>query len=111
MIHLDKVKMNVVKTADKGVVGKGTIFRFRQNKHSVWARYAGGKIENGFLVGQIKGTLLEFSYCQLQIDGEMDNGTSTAELTRSDSGKIRLIEHFQWTSRPGEFGTNIFEQM
>ena len=103
--------MNVIETAPNGVVNKETIFHFHQHQNSVHAQYSGGQIENGYLVGKINNDILIFSYCQLQIDDVLDNGKSTCKLMYSDSGKIRLVEHFEWNSRPGPNGTNIFEEI
>lgn len=111
MLTLDKVKMTVLQTAENGVVNKDTLFMFSQNGNVVQAEYAGGKIEKGFLIGQLAGSVLQFSYCQLQTDGVLDNGLSTCELSMGDTGKIRLIEHFEWKSRPGEAGVNIFQEI
>jgi len=102
--------MNVIETAENGVVNKDTIFYFTQKDNYVEAKYSGGKIKNGFLVGLIKENNFKFSYCQLQTDGILDNGSSSSELTVSSEGKIRLIERFEWKSRPGEIGVNIFEE-
>lgn len=111
-ISLNKVKMNVVKTDASGVVNHETIFDFSQNKDAVTATYAGGKIQQGFLVGKItKGNELTFSYCQMQKDGKLDNGKSTCEISKNPDGKIILVEHFEWASRPGEFGTNVFQEI
>ncbi|MGX1930151.1 hypothetical protein [Flagellimonas sp. 2504JD4-2] len=111
MIHLDKIKMTVVETAENGVVNDQTVFEFKQKNNFVEAKYEGGKILAGFLVGVLKDNTLKFSYCQLQTDGVLDNGTSNAELELSANGKIRLIEHFEWSSRPGETGINVFEEI
>lgn len=102
--------MTVIETAENGVVNEDTVFDFTQKVNYVEAKYSGGKIRNGFLVGLIKENIFEFSYCQLQTDGILDNGTSTSELSISSKGKIRLVEHFEWKSRPGESGINIFEE-
>jgi hypothetical protein len=111
-ISLDTVKMNVIKTAENGVVNHETIFLFSQKNDVVSAEYSGGKIRLGFLVGKFPAeNKLEFSYCQMQIDGKLDNGTSLCELSKNENGKITLTEHFEWKSRPGEFGTNIFQEM
>ena len=111
-ICLDKIDMNVVKTDACGVVNHETIFHFSQNKDVITAKYAGGKIQQGFLVGKfIKGNQLVFSYCQMQIDGKLDNGVSQCEVSKNADGKIILTEHFEWASRPGEFGTNIFQEL
>ena len=111
MLSLDKVKMAVILTADNGVVNKDTLFYFTQKGNVVQAEYAGGKIKKGFLIGQITAHVLKFSYCQLQTDGVLDNGVSSCELSVGDTGKIRLVEHFEWKSRPGETGVNVFQEI
>lgn len=110
-INLDKVKMIVVQTANNGVVNKDTIFTFTQDSNIVHGEYAGGRISKGFLVGQNNNNMLHFSYCQLQTDGTLDNGLSTCELSIDMTGKIQLVEHFEWKSRPGEQGVNIFQEI
>lgn len=111
-INLDGVRMNVIKTAENGVVNQETIFYFSQKNGIVSAEYQGGKIIKGFLVGKLPTpNQLEFSYCQMQIDGKLDNGVSTCQLSKNENGKITLTEHFEWKSRPGEFGTNVFQEL
>lgn len=111
-ISLDGVKMNVIKTAENGVVNHETIFLFSQKDGIVSAEYQGGKILKGFLVGKLPTqNQLEFSYCQMQIDGKLDNGMSLCQLSKDENGKITLTEHFEWKSRPGEFGTNVFQEL
>lgn len=102
--------MNVIETSENGVVNQETIFSFNQEQDLVYANYSGGRIAKGYLVGNLKGRKLQFTYCQVQVDGVLDNGKSDAELS-IHNGKIRLIERFQWTSRPGQMGTNIFEEL
>jgi hypothetical protein len=109
---LDKVKMNVIKTAETGVVNHETIFYFSQDGDQVSAEYQGGKIQLGFLVGKLTADdRLVFTYCQLQKDGKLDNGISDCELFKNEDGKFILMERFEWKSRPGEFGTNIFQEI
>lgn len=103
--------MNVIETASNGIVNKDTIFVFTQVDDRVSAEYTGGRIEMGFLIGKMDNDRLNFSYCQLQTDGALDNGISVCELSISEEGKIRLIEHFEWKSKPGESGINIFQEV
>lgn len=111
-ISLDKVRMNVVQTAASGVVNHETIFYFSQSGNVVTAEYSGGKISKGYLVGKFTNDhQLEFSYCQMQLDGKLDFGSSKCTVSRANNGKILLTERFEWASRPGEFGTNIFEEL
>lgn len=104
--------MHVIETASNGVVNQDTIFSFQQEGTLVVADYAGGQIAQGFLVGQLseEGHCLVFTYCQIQTDGTLDNGKSTADIL-FENGKLRLVEHFEWTSRPGEKGVNVFEEI
>jgi hypothetical protein len=111
MLTLDKIKMTVVHTAENGVVNKDTLFYFSQEGNVVQAEYAGGKIRKGFLIGQIAANVLKFSYCQLQKDGVLDNGVSSCEISVCETGKIRLTEHFEWKSRSGETGVNVFQEI
>lgn len=108
--NLNHIQMRVIQTASNGVVNHETLFEFSQKENRVQASYSGGPIEQGFLVGTIKASVLFFSYCQLQTDGTLDNGISKAELSIGPKNKIKLTEHFEWKSRPGETGINIFEQ-
>ena len=103
--------MKVIETASNGIVNKDTIFVFTQVDGRVSAEYSGGRIEKGFLIGKMENDRLNFSYCQLQTDGTLDNGISACELLISGQGKIRLIEHFEWKSRHQEPGINIFQEI
>jgi hypothetical protein len=111
-IHLDQILMNVIKTDACGVVNHETIFHFSQNNDVVEAEYAGGQIQRGFLIGRfIAENQLVFSYCQMQLDGKLDNGASDCEVSIDEDGKVTLTEHFEWDSRPGEYGTNVFKEI
>ena len=73
MINLNNVKMNVIETSENGVVNQDTIFSFNQEQDLVYANYSGGQIAKGFLAGYLKGNKLEFTYCQVQVDGILDS--------------------------------------
>ena len=103
--------MNVIKTSPNGVVNELTIFTFSQNGNLVSAIYSGGKISKGYLVGTIDNGKLSFCYCQLQTDGKMDNGHSQCDIVMNEHGKIMLTEHFTWSSKKDETGTNIFMEL
>ncbi len=110
-MNLNNIKMNVIETAKTGVVNYKTIFTFSQIGNTVSANYCGGKILKGFLVGLVDKGKLYFSYCQLQTDGEMDNGRSECDIIIGENKKIRLIEHFEWSSKSEGTGVNIFEEL
>ena len=109
-ITLNEIRMRVVRTAEIGVVNAETLFTFKQSGSIVSAEYAGGKVQMGYLIGVISSDILRFRYVQLDKEGRLDGGTSNCEISRTESGRIRLVEHFEWESREGA-GINIFEQV
>lgn len=109
-ISLDGVRMHVVSTAQAGVVNADTYFKFAQQGSVVSAKYSGGKIELGYLVGVIANDSLQFRYAQLETSGKLDGGSSVCELTMTPEGKLRLVERFTWESREGS-GVNVFEEV
>lgn len=111
MIQLDNIKMNVINTAVNGVVNEETIFCFKQSGTLVTAEYSGGETIKGSLVGANDGSTLNFSYCQLQPNGKIDNGFSKCHLSTTEQGLIKMVEHFKWGSRNEEQGVNIFEEL
>ena len=108
-MDLNNIKMNVIKTAPNGKVGIDTIFEFTQYKDTVSAKYSGGRIQIGYLVGKMNGDKLVFRYSQMDNDGNLDGGISECIL-RMNENKIQLVESFTWESIEGE-GTNIFQEV
>lgn len=108
-MNIDGMIMNAVETDENGVIGVDTIFNFKQSSGYVSAEYAGGKIWQGYLVGINSGTTLTFKYCQLETDGTLNGGESTCRLEYGDNGLLRIVENFEWASRPGG-GRNIIQE-
>jgi hypothetical protein len=104
------VRMRAVETAGTGQVDGDTLFIFSQHGNTVSARYAGGTVELGYLVGSLATGVLVFRYCQIDRQGAVHGGRSVCDVTRLSDGRIRLREHFHWESREGQ-GTNVLEQV
>jgi hypothetical protein len=85
---LDGLRMQTVATALAGEVDGNTVFLFGQRGNTVWARYAGGALELGYLVGSV----------------------TSGRLTLLPDGRVRMLEHFHWESREGS-GTNVLEEV
>lgn len=109
-ISLDGIKMHVVSTAEKGEVNTETLFEFTQEDFVVSARYVGGKVRLGYLVGIISENELQFRYAQVDNSGRLDSGYSICDICQKPDGRIQLTEHFKWNSREGS-GTNIYEEI
>ena len=107
---LDGVRMAGASTAGCGVVSAQTVFTFEQTGNVVSARYRGGDIIDGYLIGQLSGANLHFRYVQADRNGALDAGVSDCALERLSDGRLRLVEHFEWLTRAGS-GTNVFEEL
>lgn len=108
MKHLDGRTMFVSSTADNGVVSSETRLHFTQRGARVAARYAGGRVARGWLVGQWAGDTLHFRYAQRE-DGAIHAGESACHVQELPDGRLRLIEHFTWSTRHGS-GVNVFDE-
>ena len=102
--------MKVISTDKQGVIGEGTHLTFSQSRNVVSARYSGGQIQLGYLVGLMGPEGLRFRYVQLDVHGHLDSGHSRCEISKTTEGRIRIVEHFQWESREGS-GSNVFEEL
>ena len=107
---LDGLRMRTVATAAAGEVDRNTLFLFGQRGNTVWARYAGGGVELGYLVGSVTSGRLVFRYSQVDPTGEVHGGRSVCDVTLLPDGRVRLLEHFHWESREGS-GTNVLEEV
>lgn len=107
---LNGKRMRVLSTDINGTVSSKTVLIFEQVGNVVSARYRGGSIVDGYLMGLIEATILRFRYVQVDTGGNLDAGVSTGEIERLADGRLRLIEHFEWSTRNGK-GTNIFEEL
>jgi hypothetical protein len=99
-------------SADRsGDVGDGTRFAYHQHADgTVWARYEGGSVRLGFLVGTRSGDRLDFRYTHVTIDGTTATGHCESTVELLDDGRLRLHETWEWDSRPGS-GTSTLEEV
>jgi hypothetical protein len=109
-LDLAGVLMAVSDSGAHSVVSPYTVLTFEQQGNVVSARYRGGEIIDGYLIGQLDGWSLHFRYVQADRSGRLDAGVSEGVLDRLADGRLRLVEHYQWLTR-SESGTNIFEEI
>jgi len=107
---LHEKTMRVCGATPDSIVDASTTITFEESDGAVSARYSGGNIRLGLLVGKRSGADVVFRYAQLAADGSLDGGVSKCELSLTDDGRMRLTEHYTWESRPGG-GVNVFEEV
>jgi hypothetical protein len=93
-----------------GDVGAETIFEYVEEDGIVHARYGGGAVRLGFLVGTREGDLLRFRYAQVRGDGTTATGRCESRIETLADGRLRLHETWAWESRPGA-GTSVVEEV
>ena len=109
-LDLNGVRMTTSSADIGGVVSAETVMIFEQAGDVVSARYRGGDIVDGYLIGRLAGETIHFRYVQADGNGNLDAGVSEGIFEQIADGRLRLIEHYQWITRAGD-GTNIFEEL
>jgi hypothetical protein len=109
-MNLDGLTMFVSSTASEGVVSEATHLHFAQRGDRVFARYAGGSVARGWLVGRCAGDTLRFRYAQREDGPTIHAGQSVCDVRQLPDGRIRIIEHFAWSTRQGS-GINVFDEL
>ena len=93
-----------------GDVDARTVFEYAEEAGLVHARYGGGAIRLGFLVGTRDGDTLRFRYAQVRADGTTASGRCESRIEVLEDGRLRLHETWAWESQPGE-GTSVVEEV
>jgi hypothetical protein len=107
---LDGRRFRVAETSAEGEAGAATVFEYHERDGVVWARYEGGAVRLGFLVGTRQGDALEFRYSQLNDGGETSSGRCSTTISVLADGRLRLAEDWAWESKPGA-GTSAAEEI
>jgi len=87
-----------------------TVLHFEQLGNVVSARYRGGQVIDGYLIGVLNLNKIAFRYVQIGAKLEVDGGHSEGEFEVLTDGRLQLTEHFHWDTRCGS-GTNVFIQV
>ncbi|MDS0296579.1 hypothetical protein [Halogeometricum luteum] len=93
-----------------GDVGGETYFWFEQTDDLIHARYHGGSVRLGHLVGHHLGDTLDFRYAHATTDGETATGRSVDRIERLDGDRLRLHEEWEWDSKAGS-GSSVLEEV
>ena len=101
-----------IKNSDNGETSEETIFLYKHTNHILMSEYQGGQIIRGHLIGLVdKDGHIDMRYHQINDKGEMMTGICHSTPEVLSNGKIRLHEHWQWTSGDKSHGTSILEEI
>jgi len=109
-ISLDGRTLAGVTNADAGEVGGDTRFEFEQEGDRIYARYSGGEVVDGHLVGTFDGREWVIRYAQLNTDRETATGHSRGTVELLEDGRVRVEDEWQWESKAGA-GESVLEEV
>ncbi|WP_299889426.1 n-acetylglutamate synthase [uncultured Lacinutrix sp.] len=112
MFNYNDKKFKAVKNTSNGETSDDTIFHYNQTENILTARYSGGRIVEGHLIGLVSPNGdIDMRYHQINDQGNIMTGIckSTPEILKN--GKIRLHEEWQWTSGDKSKGNSIIEEL
>lgn len=111
-MNYNNKKFKQVDTSENGETSLDTVFEYKQNGDILTSEYQGGQIVKGHLIGLVdKDGNIEMSYHQVNKKGELMTGICFSKPELAPTGKIRLIEHWKWTSGDHSSGQSILEEI
>jgi hypothetical protein len=109
-ISLDGRTLVGVENDDAGEVSSETRFHFEQEGDRIHARYSGGDVAAGHLLGTLEGDRWDVRYVQVNVEGETATGHSVGTVERLADGRVRVADEWEWESRDGE-GSSVLEEV
>lgn len=105
-------KFKPVNNSENGETTEETIFLYQQKGNILTAKYSGGHIQQGHLIGLVdeQGNI-DMRYHQVNTKGELMTGICHSTQKIMENGKIRLYEKWQWTSGDYSKGDSILEEV
>jgi hypothetical protein len=108
---LDERRFRDVTAQHVGDVGDDTRFAYREEPDGViHAKYQGGSVRLGYLVGKRTGDELDFRYTHVTSDGRTASGRCHSRIEVLNDGRLRMHEAWEWTSQVGT-GTSVVEEI
>src|SRR3954453_3826358 len=107
---LDGRRFRPAAAVSGGDVGAETVFEYVEDDGIVHARYGGGAVRPGFLVGTREGDVLRFRYAQVRADGTTATGGGEARIGPRPRGRRGLPETWAGESQDGA-GTSTVEEV
>ncbi|GGZ75606.1 n-acetylglutamate synthase [Algibacter mikhailovii] len=112
MIHYTNKRFRLLSTSDNSEVSTAIIFKYQQEGNILTCNYSGEQILSGHLIGIIDSNgHITMRYHQINKNNELRTGTCYSKPEIMASGKIRLHEHWQWTSGDFSKGESILEEI
>ena len=111
-IRYDGRRFRVIANVANGESSAETIFEYSQTGNTVWARYSGGAVRMGVLVGVVNDDQsLDLRYHHIHSSGEFRSGRCHSVPELLADGRLRLKESWQWTTGDQSRGESVIEEL
>lgn len=110
-INYNNRMFRMVANSEEGQTDANTVFSYRQDKSLVWAKYHGGQILKGFLLGTThQDGRLYFAYQHLDTKGRLSAGLCRATPEAISRYRIRLKVSWERNTPDRAKGVAVLEQ-
>lgn len=105
-------KFKLFSSSENAETSEETIFHYIQEGNILTAKYAGGQILKGHLIGFVDtyGNI-NMRYHQINKKGKLMTGICTSTPQLNSNGKIMLYEEWQWTSGDKSKGESVLIEL
>lgn len=101
-----------VSNSENGETSNKTVFYYKQAGNILTAKYSGGEIIKGHLIGLVSPDgSIDMRYHQVNKKGELMTGMCKSTPEILSNGKIKLHEKWKWTSGDYSEGTSVLEEI
>ena len=110
-INLDGRVFVPVENSPAGTATGETTFRFSQDGALITARYSGGPVINGHIIGHfLQADQADLLYHCVTADGDLKAGHAIATFSDLPDGRLRIDMGWRWLNGEGE-GTSRYEEV
>ena len=106
-ITINNKTFKALSNTENGEVSSHTVFHYHQEKEVIWAKYGGGNILKGFLIGKRINDTLTFSYQHVNVDMEILTGNCNTRMELNEEDRVVLYETWQWTCKDCSKGESV----
>ncbi len=112
LINYNNRKFAGVANSTTGQVSGETIFEYFQQGNQLTARYSGGEILSGQMIGIVHDdNSLEFVYHHIDVHGHLRSGYCHSKPEILEDRRIRLHEKWRWTYGGDSEGESVIEEI
>ncbi|MEL4307871.1 n-acetylglutamate synthase [Joostella sp. CR20] len=111
-INYHNKSFRAVSNSENGQTSEETIFYYKQEGNILTAKYSGGAIKKGHLIGLVsEDGVIDMRYHQIDIEGNLRTGKCKSIPETLEDGSLRLHESWEWTSDDFSKGTSVIEEI